>query len=97
MRVEFKNACNELLELLCEPITELVCSLQHALFDLFYRLSSEGSVSMDKFVEEHSKGPDVHVITVGRSEEHFRGHVLIGAAESCARCGDVFGTPSEIA
>ena len=54
------------------------------LFDLTDRLASKGSVSMDKLIEEDAQGPNVNFVVVGGAKEHFRGHVLIGTAESGA-------------
>jgi len=67
------------------------------LLDLTHGLASEGSVAVHHFVEQDSEGPGVHPEVVGVAEEHFGGHILIGATEGGSGGVDVFGSPSEIA
>ena len=54
------------------------------LFDLADRFPSKRSMPVHKFIEEDAQSPDIYFVVIGGAKEHFRGHVLIGAAESGA-------------
>ena len=52
---------------------------------------------MNHLVEEDAQRPEVDVVVIAGMEKHFRGHVLVGAAEGGARGAYVVSTPPEVA
>lgn len=52
---------------------------------------------MQHLVEQYSQGPDVDSVVVLAAEDHFGGHVLVGAAKSVFFVVDFVGAPAKVA
>ena len=93
--LEHLNQVDSLVRVLLEELVDQVLILLRNLGlegDLLTHLvtsdcllvASEGSIAMDKLVEEDSKGPNIELMVMMTMIDHFGSHVLEGTAKSVA-------------
>lgn len=71
-------------------------SFQHRFPYLIDFFTLEWCKPMQQLVEQDSKSPDIDFMIILTIEDHLRGHILIGPAESLMNIVDALHHPTQI-
>lgn len=93
---KLQNLLNEVFDIRRELGIYLIGSFEHWLLDLLYGFALERGYSMQKFIKQYAKGPNINTVVVLGSENHLGSHILIGPAERGSLHAYILGTPTEV-